>query len=134
VYDPGMSSAERFPIRFDPWYRVLSTALLILPSDSYVEIDGDAVSVRMSWGFRASFPRSAVTGTRRLTGNPFSRGVHGLAGRWLVNGSGDRILVIDLDPVQRARVLGVPVRLRQLLVSVDAPEGLGARLGGGPRA
>lgn len=53
-----------------------------------------------------------------------SRGVHGAAGRWLVNGSGEGILAIDFEPVQRAYVLGIPVRLRQLLVSVEEPDGL----------
>jgi hypothetical protein len=32
------------------------------------------------------------------------------------------------DPAQRAHVLGVPVRLRQLLVSVDDPDALAERL------
>ncbi|HVW28777.1 MAG TPA: hypothetical protein VHC69_25600 [Polyangiaceae bacterium] len=49
----------RFPIRFDAWYRGLSAALFILPSDSYVEIVGEEVTVRMAWVFRARFPRSA---------------------------------------------------------------------------
>lgn len=55
--------------------------------------------------------------------------VHGFAGRWLVNGSGEGILALDLEPAQQARVLGVPVRLRQLLVSVDDPDALAERLG-----
>mgnify|MGYP001107131304 CR=1 FL=1 len=120
--------STRFSIRFDPWYAALSTALLIFPSDAWVEVTDDEVHVRMSWAFRATFPRSAVVATRRLASKPLSRGVHGLFGRWLVNGSGDRILVLELRPTQRARVLGVPVRLRELLVSVDDPEALAERL------
>lgn len=53
-----------------------------------------------------------------------TRGVHGWAGRWLVNGAGEGVLAIDLDPTQRARVAGFPVRLRQLLVSVEDPAAL----------
>jgi len=75
----------------------------------------------MGWAFRAHFPQSAVANATR-------RGVHGFAGRWLVNGSGDGILAIDLAATQRARVLGVPVRLRQLLVSVNDPDALAAQL------
>lgn len=82
----------------------------------------------MGWAFRACFPQSAVTKTARTEKRPLSRGVHGFAGRWLVNGSGDGILAIDLAPPQRGRVLGIPVRLRQLLVSVDEPESLADRL------
>ena len=118
----------RFPIRFEPWYGVLSSALLLRPADSYVEVEGDNIECRMGWAFRTRFPRAAVTRTARLDRKPLSRGVHGLAGRWLVNGAGEPILVIDLEPPQRAWVLGVPVRLRQLLVSVSDLDALAEQL------
>jgi hypothetical protein len=118
----------RIPIRFERWYALLSSALLLFPSDSYVEIREDEVECRMGWAFRARFPRSAVSGAKRLARWPLSRGVHGFSGRWLVNGSGDGILSVELEPVQRCRVLGVPVKLRELLVSVDDPEALAERL------
>jgi len=57
--------------------------------------------------------------------------VHGFGERWLVNGSSDRILVVDLEPSQSAHVLGFPVRLRQLMVSVNDPDDLAARLRSG---
>jgi hypothetical protein len=124
-----MATSVRFPIKFDASYALLSRALLISPTDSYVEIVGSDVSVRMAWAFRTTFDRTRVTGTsqlgRRIT---LTRGVHGWAGRWLVNGAGDGILVIDLDPHQRAYVMGFPVRLRQLHVSVDDPAALAAAL------
>jgi hypothetical protein len=123
-----MLGASRFPIRFEPWYRVLSSTLLLAPSASYVDVNEDIVFVRMGWAFSARFPRSSVAATSRRASSPLSRGVHGFAGRWLVNGSGDRILVIDLEPIQRARVLGFPARLQQLMVSVDEPEALAERL------
>lgn len=118
----------RFPIRFDRWYSVLSSALLLLPSGCYLEIEGDTVTCRMGWAFQASFPRSAIAKASRLDDRPLSRGAHGFAGRWLVNGAGDRILTIELNPEQRASVIGFPVRLRQLMVSVDDPEALAAQL------
>ncbi len=119
---------KRFPIAFEPWYRVLSTALLLPPSSSYVEVDDARVRVRMGWAFRATFPRAAVVNTSRSARRPLSRGVHGWAGRWLVNGSGDGIVNIDLEPLQRGYVTGFPVRLRQLMVSVEDPDGLGEAL------
>ncbi len=118
----------RFPIRFERWYEALSRALFIAPSDSYVAIDGADVRVRMAWAFTAGFPRSAVASVTPYDGRPVSRGVHGWRGRWLVNGSGDGILCIALSPQQTARVLGVPVALRELLVSVSEPERLAAAL------
>jgi hypothetical protein len=128
---PGMEPPLRFPIRFDPAYRVLSAALLLRPSDSFVELRGNEVRVRMAWGFRARFPRSAVLSASAHRKATLSRGVHGFAGRWLVNGAGDGIVSVRLQPVQRAWVIGFPVRLRELLVSVEDPAGLMKTLGAG---
>jgi hypothetical protein len=85
----------------------------------------------MGLAFRVRFPRSAVALTAPLDRAPLSRGVHGWAGRWLVNGSGEGILAIDFAPERRARVLGFPVRLRQLLVSVHDPRVLADALAEG---
>jgi hypothetical protein len=123
-----LSPPERFPIRFERWYRLLSYATALPPREAYVELHGDAVSVRMGWAFRARFPRSAVARVARHEGRPLSRGVHGFGGRWLVNGSRDGILAIDFASDQRARLMGIPIRLRQLLVSVEDPDGLARRL------
>jgi hypothetical protein len=111
----------RFPIRFDSAYALLSRALLLRPSDSFIDVDGPEVRVQMGWAFRARFPLSAVQAATRFAGKPLSRGVHGWAGRWLVNGSGEGIVQIDLSPPQRAFMFPVPLRLRQLLVSVEEP-------------
>ncbi|HTP30422.1 MAG TPA: hypothetical protein VMK12_32790 [Anaeromyxobacteraceae bacterium] len=118
----------RFPIRFDPAYRVLSAALLLSPTASFVEVIGDEIRVRMGWGFRARFPQTAVVSATEYQRRPLSRGVHGFAGRWLVNGSGQGIVNITLEPSQRGYVIGFPVRLRTLLVSVEDPAGLMAAL------
>ena len=116
--------SDLFPIRFDGWYRVLSSAVLIRPSGSYVAVHGDEIEVRMDWAFRARFARSAVVSVVETDARPLSRGVHGFAGRWLVNGSARGLLAIGLKPAQRAYVVGFPVRLRQLVVSVDEPDTL----------
>ncbi|MGH9443679.1 MAG: hypothetical protein ACRD16_15555 [Thermoanaerobaculia bacterium] len=113
--------ARRFPIRFDRWYGVLSRLCLLLPSQSYVDVDPAEVAVKMGWGFRARFPRSAVSGAAPAGRRYWSRGVHGFFGTWLVNGSGDGIVSVALAPPQRARVMGFPVRLRELRVSVEDP-------------
>jgi hypothetical protein len=118
----------RFPIRFERGYRLLSAALFLLPSRSYVELEGTDVAVRMAWAFRARFPRSAIASVAPAPDRWLTRGVHGFGGRWLVNGAGTGILRIDLDPPQRAYVLGVPVGLKQLLVSVEDPDRLSAAL------
>ena len=120
--------SHRIPIRFENWYKALSSAMGLPPSSSYVEVSDDSVHVRMGWAFRATFPKAAVASTQSGPLRPISRGVHGFAGRWLVNGSGEGILTIALDPVQRCHVLGLPLSLRQLMVSVDDPTALAALL------
>jgi hypothetical protein len=124
-----MPTATRFMIRFDAWYRVLSSALLLLPSESYIEVGSENVAVQMGWGFSARFPRGSVARISRMSYKPISRGVHGFAGRWLVNGSGDQIAEIELMPPARGYVMGFPIKLKQLLISVDDPDGLSAALG-----
>ena len=123
-----VGNPQRFPIRFDEWYGVLSSALFLPPSSSYVEVGRQQVRVQMSWAFRACFPRSAVISVTEARESPLSRGVHGFAGRWLVNGSGQGILTIDLTPNQRGYVMGFPVRLQQLMVSMTEPEALAMAL------
>jgi hypothetical protein len=126
---PGTNS-KRIPILFDRWYAVLSTALGLFPSSSYVQVSGNETHVRMGWAFRATFARRDIASIEISNRNPVSRGVHGFAGRWLVNGSGRGIVIITLNPAQRCHVLGLPLRLRQLLVSVAEPGALTALLEG----
>lgn len=122
------TGATRFAISFGALYRPLSNLVLLRPADSYVEVDDETVVARMGWAFSARFPRSSIARVSLLPHTVISRGVHGFGGRWLVNGSGDRVVVIDLAPTARARVVGVPTSLRQLLVSVEEPERLIERL------
>jgi hypothetical protein len=117
-----MPNAARFRIRFDRVYGALSALLFLSPAGSYAEVDDEHVSVRMGWGFRANIPRTSIKAVSRYEKRPISRGVHGFAGRWLVNGSGDGIVSLELEPRQRGFVMGVAVSIRQLLVSVDEPE------------
>ena len=124
----SVPAPRRFPIRFDDWYRVMSTVLLLPPSGAYVEVDGGDVHVRMGWAFRAHFSRAAVASATEAHERPLSRGVHGFAGQWLVNGSGQGLLTIDLMPTQRGYVMGFPISLRRLMVSVAEPAALVAAL------
>ena len=122
----------RFPITFDPWSRLLLSALGLFPSRAYVQIQGEHVEVRMGWAFRSRFRRSDICSAAPLDIRPISRGVHWLGGVWLVNGAGRGILSIQLSPAQRAYAIGLPIRLREVLVSVsDAPR-VAAALAGSP--
>ena len=83
----------------------------------------------MGVAFRARFKRSDVASAGPVDMRPISRGVHGLFGKWLVNGAGRNIVRIELRPEQRAHVMRIPVRLRELLVSVGDPSALAKALG-----
>jgi len=123
------TAVSHYPISFDGWYRVLSSIVGLLPSASYLNVETEEVEVRMGWAFRSRFPRSAVVSASEVGRRPLSRGVHGFAGRWLVNGSGRGVVGIQLNPRQRAYVLGFPVRLKLLMVSVAEPPALVLALG-----
>ena len=70
------------------------------------------------------FRRSDVSSAAPADIRPLSRGVHGFGGKWLVNGAGRGILRIELRSPPRAYVMGIPLRLRELLVSVGDPAAL----------
>ncbi len=114
---------KRFPILFDKWYAILSSALFLLPSRSYVEIDNQQVKVQMAWAFRCHFPKMAIAKVTLMETNRIilSRGVHGWGGRWLVNGSGTGIITFELIAKQWGRMIFFPIKLKQLLVSVEEP-------------
>jgi hypothetical protein len=125
----GPSGPERrIQISFDSWCRYLSFLVGLPAAGAYLKLSNDDVEVRMGWAFRSRFPRSAIRAVLSPNRRPLSRGVHGFGGRWLVNGSGDGIVSVQLEPAQRAYVVGVPIRLRELLVSVEDPGALTAGL------
>ena len=114
----------RFRIRFTGLNRAL-VVLGMTRAWSYVDVGPETVDVRMGPWFRARFDRARVVSAEDAP-HPLilGWGVHGWGGRWLVNGSSSGIVRIVLEPPARARVIGVPVRLRELLVSVEDPVGL----------
>lgn len=115
---------KRLPLSFDSWYALMSSALLLSPSDAYVEISPNEIQVRMGWAFRARIPRGGIRSAKKNQTRPLSRGVHGFAGRWLVNGSADGLVSLELAKGQRGYVLGFPVALSELIVSMQDPTAL----------
>lgn len=113
----------RFPIRFTGVNRAM-VVLGITRRGSYVDVDDATVTVRMTWAFSATFPRTSVQQVADDHDRAWGWGAHGWRGVWLVNGSSSRIVRLDLHPAGRARVCGVPATLRTLRVSVDDPRGL----------
>jgi hypothetical protein len=122
-----MASTQTFRFRYGV-FRPLLSLVGAGPAFSSVTLDHDCLRVRMGWSFRTEVPRSSITGARPFTGLAGGIGVHGWRGRWLVNGSIRGLVVLAVDPAAPARVLGVPVRLRELTVSVESPDELIAAL------
>ena len=125
-----MAASQRFPIRYGV-FRPLLTVLGMGPGLSSVDIDGDHVRVRMGWSFQAEIPLHSITTAEAFSGLVGGIGVHGWRGRWLVNGAASGLVTLEIDPPARARVSGVPVRLRALRVSVKSPHELLAALADG---
>ncbi len=115
---------ERFPIAYNGPMRLLLTALGLGPRKAWVAVDEDAVEVRMGWGFRVRFPRSAIRVAERSGSRVMSQGIHGRNGRWLVNGTTRGLVRVGLEPSQEARAIGRRARLSTLEVSVEDPEAL----------
>jgi hypothetical protein len=130
-----MADPRRFPIRFSSVNGVLFRGLLIPPSSADVDLDDQTIHVRMGWAFSARIPRRLVA--KAGLGQPptirLTAGAHGWGGRWLVNGAPDGIVTTELSKPVRAFVSGFPIRLKELSVSLENPEGFLAALGAPPR-
>jgi hypothetical protein len=116
-----MANDKRYDISFGA-LRPLLSLLGLGPHFSHVESDGAELHVTMGWGFNARIPISSIRSVTPYEGTSMSIGVHGFAGRYLVNGKGSGIVTIEIDPTVKARLMGIPVKLRFLSVSLDTPE------------
>ena len=123
-----MEDAQRFQIRYDRWCGWMLGLLGMGRRYSHVTVGSDAVVVRMGWSFSSRIDRAAIRSVARDDGSVWGWGVHGWRGRWLVNGSSHGLVRIEIDPPSRSAVVGFPVRLRTLRVSVVDPDGLVAAL------
>ena len=120
-------AAQRFPILFTGLNRTMAL-IGVRPANSYVEVGPEVVTIRMGAAFRAGVPRRSVR-SAALDHRPVRAwGAHGWRGRWLVNGSSENVVRVEIDPVARAHVLGFPVMLRELRASMVDPQALIAAL------
>ena len=111
-------------LRYDRWFLPLSVPLGLGPKRSQVRIQDGTLRVKFGWGFDAAVPLSSIVDAKPNHERVLSWGAHGFRGRWLVNGSSNGIVELTIDPAARARVMGVPIKLRTLYVSVTDPDAL----------
>lgn len=114
----------RLEFRYDRWCGWLLGLFGSGRRFSHVTLRDDTITVRLGWAFRAVIPRASVVRATPSTDRVWGWGAHGWGGRWLVNGSSHGLVVLDIDPQHKGRVLGYPVKLRQLTVSLVDPEAL----------
>jgi hypothetical protein len=114
----------KFAISFNPLFKPLATILGTGPGQSGVEVEADRIDVRMGWAFRAGIPRASIRKVEQVDRIPalMGLGVHGWRGTWAVNGAQRGAVKITIDPPADARVLLVPVKLRELYISLEQPE------------
>jgi hypothetical protein len=119
-----LSENPRFAFRYDRWCGWILGALGSGRRFSRVIVTDEDLDVQLGIAYRGVVPRSSIAAARRWRGRVFGWGAHGWRGRWLVNGSSKGIVVFDVDPPAKGRVIGFPVTVRELALSMEDPEGL----------
>jgi hypothetical protein len=123
--------SARFPIRFIGANKTMAV-LGMTPRTCYVDVATDVLDVQFGWAFRCRTPRTSITSVTNDAAPVWGWGAHGWRHVWLLNGSSDNLLRIDLEPMARGRLLLLfPLRIRALRVSVEEPAALRAALGFG---
>lgn len=123
-----VEATQEFSFRYDRWCGWILGLVGSGRRFSRVLVGEGEVDVRLGVGFRGAIDRGAVRGAHRRTGRVLGWGAHGWRGRWLVNGSSKGIVVLEIDPAARCRVLGFPVKVRELALSLEEPEAFAAAL------
>ena len=119
----GDGSTRRYPIRVDRLFRGLFAILGAGARRDFVEVADATVQVRLGWMFRSTIARSAIVAAHHHADMRGGWGAHGWWGRWLVNGSSKGIVQLELEPHQRAWLLGIwPLSMRVLYVSLEDPD------------
>jgi hypothetical protein len=116
-----MATGKRYRISYGALGPLL-TVLGLGRRFSFIERSGDQLHVKMGWGFRARFPVASIRSVTPYSGVAMGIGVHGFGGNYLVNGKANGIVTLEIEPTARAFVIGIPVKLRKLSVSLDEPE------------
>jgi hypothetical protein len=99
-----------------PLVRALLAVLLVRPR---VEVTPAALVVSLGWSFRVAVPRGAVQEVAAVPWRRLSIGAHGWGGRWLVNTATGPLVRVTVAPTATGRLLGLPVRVRELTLSID---------------
>jgi hypothetical protein len=111
-------------LRYERWFLPFSVPLGLGPKRSEVRIEDGTLHLRFGWGFRTEIPLTSIKDAKPNNDRVYAWGAHGWRGRWLVNGSSKDIAELTIDPPARAYVMGAPIKLQTLYVSVTDPQAL----------
>ena len=111
-------------LRYERWFLPFSVPLGLGPKRSEVRIEDGTLHLRFGWGFRTEIPLTSIKDAKPNNDRVYAWGAHGWRGRWLVNGSSKGIAELTIDPPARAYVMGAPIKLQTLYVSVTDPQAL----------
>jgi hypothetical protein len=120
--DVGPSGVGHFDIDYSRGNRFFMGLIGMGPRFSGVVIDDEQVRVRMGWGFYAHIPLATIQRVGATVRPFFAWGAHGWRGRWLVNGSSQGIVALEIDPPARGWAIGFPLRLRVVYISLADPD------------
>ena len=121
----------KFSFSYSRFMRAVMTPMLAGPARSTIRVERDRVVVEMGiggWAFAATVPKSSIVEVTPVTGPVWGWGAHGWRGRWLVNGSSRGLVRLRLAPSARGRCLLVPLKVRELTLSLTDVEGFVAAL------
>ena len=119
-----IAETVRYDFRYDRWCGWLLGLFGSGRRHSRVLVTETGLDVQLGLAFRGVVPRSSIRAAKHWRGPVFGWGAHGWRGRWLVNGSSKGIVVFHIDPPAAGRVVGFRVRVGELAVSMEDPEGL----------
>ena len=69
-------------------------------------------------------PAGSINDAKPSSGRVYAWSAHGWRSRWPVNGSSKDIVELTIAPPVRAYVMGAPIKLQTLYVSVTDPQAL----------
>ena len=124
-YNPQGMESEEFAFSYNQFMSVLMLPFFAGPRHSSISVNDDVVMVRMGvagWTFAADLPRLSITEVSCVDGPVMAWGAHGWRGRWLVNGSSRGLVRLTIADGARGRVLGFPIRVRELTLSLADPD------------
>ena len=119
------SVVQTFTLSFNRFMKLLMTPLLAGPRRCTVRLDADRLKVVMGfggWAFASKVPRPSIKAVARVRRPVLGWGAHGWRGRWLINGSSRGLVRVTIDPPARGRCLFVPLKVKELTLSLDQPD------------